>query len=78
MNEAAALKTLAAEVAKAGSQDKFGAIHGITGSMVGMVLRRERALSKPLLDAIGLECIERKIYRRKVKGRCGEGNAETG
>jgi hypothetical protein len=68
MSEDQALSVLAAAIKAAGSQDKFGALHGMTGSLVGMIIRRERSLSKPVLDAIGLECVESRVYRRKSKG----------
>jgi hypothetical protein len=68
VNETQAIDCLKAAVEKVGSQDKFGALHGMTGSLVGMIIRRERSLSKPVLDAIGLECVESRVYRRKAKG----------
>jgi hypothetical protein len=60
----ALIKLLARRVQAAGSQGEWAKQHGVAPSLVSAVLRRERAPSQSVLDALGLEREEQR-YRRK-------------
>jgi hypothetical protein len=63
MNLDALLKLLNRQVKDAGSQGAWAERNGVPPSLVSAVLRRERAPSTSILEALGLEKVV--IYKRK-------------
>ena len=65
------LEHLAAKCYAAGGQAKWAAANGLSPSFVSAVLQRRKPPSDKVLDALGLEKVERVTYRRKKERKDG-------
>jgi len=65
LNKQEAIEFIRKEVGKTGlSHDKFAALHGFNGEVVGATLRGRREPAESILSAVGLERVI--TYRRKA------------